>query len=115
MSKVWLAGALLSLAGITHAAELDVSHCSFPEIPVVPDGGTASEAEMGQAGAEVRDFVAATQGALECLAVAEAEMQEQLSEEQQAELVALYNTGVDQMTAVAENYNQQVREFRARE
>ncbi|MFU8814931.1 MAG: hypothetical protein ACNA7W_06280 [Pseudomonadales bacterium] len=115
MRKIVLAAALLSLAGIAQAGELDISHCKFPEMPVVPDGSTASEAEMGQAGAEVRSFVAGTQSSLECLAATEAEMEEELTAEQQAQLVALYNAGVDQMTAVAENYNAQVREFNARE
>jgi len=115
MRKLLIAGAALLLAGQVAAAELDVSKCAFPEPPVVPDGETASEEEMTKAGVDVRAYVAGVQGSLECLAAAEREAQDEVSPEQQAELVDLYNSKVDQMNAVAEEYNVQVREYLARQ
>lgn len=104
----------LLLAGIAQAAEMDISHCSFPEPPEVPEGAAATETEMGEAGVAVREFVSGIQSSLECLTAVETSLGEEITEEQQAELVAVYNSGVDQMQSVAENYNAQVRAFKDR-
>lgn len=101
-------------AGAAAAAELDIGHCKFPEPPTVPDGAQATESEMGQAGVAVREFVSAVQSSLQCLTEAEKAMGEEIDEEQQAQLVTIYNNGVDQMNAVAQNYNAQVRAFKER-
>lgn len=105
--------AALALAGVVQAAELEISHCKFPAPPTVPEGSAATEAEMGEAGAAVREFVAGVQSSLACLTEAEKSMGAEITEEQQAQLVTIYNNGVDQMNAVAQNYNEQVRAFKA--
>jgi hypothetical protein len=115
MRKLLIAGVVLMLAGKVGAAELDISQCAFPEPPGVPDGQTATEDQMTKAGVDVRQYVAGVQGALECLAAAERASEPPVSQEQQAELVELYNSRVDQMNAVAEDYNTQVREYLARQ
>ena len=103
--------ALMVAAGV-QAAELEISHCKYPEAPAVPDGTTATEAEMGQSGADVRQFVADIESSLECLLAVEESLGEDITEEQQATLVAIYNNGVDQMNTVVTDYNQQVAAFR---
>ncbi|MEQ8858089.1 MAG: hypothetical protein RIC56_05535 [Pseudomonadales bacterium] len=108
-----LAVGVLAGGGV-RAAELEIAHCRFPEAPVVPDGADASESEMGQAGAEVREYVSGVQSSLECLSAAETAMGDEITEEQQAQVVAIYNQGVDQMNAVAQRYNEQVRAFKER-
>lgn len=113
MRKVMVLAMGLLTAGMLQAAELDIAHCKFPEPPTVPDGDAASEAEMGEAGAAVREFVSAVQTSLECLRAAEASLGDEITDEQQAQIVAVYNNGVDQMNAVAESYNEQVRLFKA--
>jgi hypothetical protein len=113
--EVLMAGLLLVLTGAAGAAEMDVSQCRMPEAPVVPDGQTASEAEMGQAGAEVRDYLAGVQTSLECLAQVQASLGDEITEEQSGLLVALHNAGIDEMEALAGNYNEQVREYKARQ
>jgi hypothetical protein len=105
---------VLVLAGSVQAADMDLSHCKFPEAPEVPDGTQASETQMGQAGVAVREFVSGIQTSLECLTSVETSMGEEITEEQQAQLVTIYNNGVDQMQAVAENYNEQVRVYKER-
>jgi hypothetical protein len=114
MHKTILAVVLGVAAGAVQAAELAIDHCKFPEPPTVPEGAEATEAEMGQAGADVRDFVANIQSSLECLTEAEQALGEEITEEQQAQLVTIYNNGVDQMNSVAQNYNAQVRAFKER-
>lgn len=115
----WALAVALLAAGVlagggARAAELEISHCRFPEVPTVPDGAEASESEMGQAGAEVREYVSGVQSSLECLSAAETAMGDEMSAEQQAQVVAIYNQGVDQMNAVAQRYNDQVRAFKER-
>lgn len=114
MRRLTLAAAAVLVAGAAQAAELEISHCEFPEAPEVPDGTRASQSEMGEAGTAVRAYVAEVQSALECLAEAESAMGDEITEEQQAELVETYNSGVDSMNAVAQRYNEQVRAFKER-
>lgn len=103
-----------AVPGVVRAAELEISQCRFPEPPTIPSGAEATEAEMGEAGAAVREFVAEVQSSLACLSEAEQVVGEEITEEQQAELVTIYNNGVDQMNSIAESYNEQVRAFKAR-
>lgn len=117
----WLMAATVAAAASVAAGSawaeiegVDLSHCEFPEAPTVPDGNNATEAQMGQAGADVRAFVAEVQTSLKCLAEVEESMGEEITEEQQHELVVIYNNGVDQMNAVAQDYNEQVKVYKSR-
>ena len=105
---------LTAVIGAAHAAELDLSGCEYPEPPQVPDGASASAEEMGVAGAAVRDFVGAVESSLECLVAEEQSLGEEITDEQKATIAAIYNNGVDQMEAVAESYNEQVRLYKTR-
>ncbi|MFW6093960.1 MAG: hypothetical protein ACODAC_08310 [Pseudomonadota bacterium] len=115
MRKLILAGVVCAFAGAAHAAELDTSRCAFPEAPEVPDGAEASEEEMGAAGAAVKEYVEGVQASLQCLAEVEQSMGEDITEEQQGELVDTYNDGVERMNAVADRYNEQVRVYKGEE
>lgn len=112
MHKWMVAGVALLMTAGAQAAELEISHCEYPDQPTVPDGAQASESEMGQAGADVREYVAGIQSSLQCLSEVEKSLGEEITEEQQAELIAIYNAGVDQMNAVAEKYNEEVRAYK---
>ena len=106
----WILGAML-LTG-TLGAQAFMSDCEAPgDSPGVPDGSGASEAEMATAGQEVRGFVESTQAYLSCLEAREAEMTEEMSDEQRAEVVQTYNAAVEEMQAVADNFNEQVRQY----
>ncbi len=96
--------------------------CTYPPSEVdIPDGASASEAEMGAAQGEVKTFLADMQAYLDCLekeaaaarAAAEA-AGEELNPEQEALHVKRHNAAVDAMHAVAEEFNVEVREFKAR-
>lgn len=115
MRDVLIGGLLLVLAGAAGAAEMDVMKCAMPEQPTVPDGQTASEDAMSEASTSVRDYLAGVQTSLECLGQVEASLAEEITAEQKVQLVTLYNAGVDQMQALAASYNEQVREYKARQ
>lgn len=113
MRKLIVAVLALLASGAALGAELEISQCKYPEPPMIPDGSSATESEMSAAGSAVREFVADVQTSLECLTAAEESMGEDVTEEQKAQLVAIYNNGVDQINAMAEKYNEQVRAFKA--
>jgi len=109
-----LVGAVALLAGTVQAAELDMSSCVFPEEPVVPNGATASEEEMGEASQAVRAYVTDVQDALECLTTVEQNLGDDITDEQRTNMVSAYNQGVDRMNAAANSFNEEVRAFKAR-
>lgn len=120
---LWIAGCLAAClsgaawaqpAAAPVAAELDMSGCPFPEAPAVPDGESASDEEMGDAAAAVRNFVTTGQEQLGCLENLQASLGEDITEEQKNTIVDTYNGRVDQLNSVAGAFNDAVRVFKAR-
>ena len=117
MRILGLAGLALTISFMAvnlHAADPDMSACTFPDAPQVPDGASASEEEMGTASAAIRAYVGDTQTALDCLSEAEESLGEEITAEQKAQFVTAYNGGVDEMTALVESFNEQIRAYKAR-
>lgn len=113
--RIWgMAGLAVVMAVNLHAAELDMAACEFPDVPEVPDGATASEQLMGEASAAIRAYVGDTQSGLDCLSEAEQTLGEEITDEQKSQIVTAYNAGVDEMTALVENFNEQIRAYKAR-
>ena len=104
---------LLIVGASVQADELNLDQCSLPDAPDVPDGATAAEEEMTVAGSAVREYVAAAQAALDCLDKVRAGLGEAITPEQTTAINTTYNEGVDALNAVAENFNAQVRAFKA--
>ena len=100
------------LVGTTGAYASD---CDFPQSPSMPDGTSASQEEMASASTAVRDYVSNAQAALECLETAEANLGAEITPEQKSALTAQYNQGVDELNAVAADYNAQVKAFKSRQ
>ena len=105
--------AALGLGPVTALAAAD--DCGRPEPPVVPDGATATEEELGAAGSAVRAFISDSQTYLACLEDKEAAYGEDITPAQQALIDAIYNSGVEAMEAAAAAYNAAVRAYRERE
>ncbi len=105
---------LLAVAGTGVAAEMDLSSCAFAKAPEIPDGATASPEAMSAIATAVRSYMGAMQDSLDCLESAEQGLGKEITDEQKLMVTAAYNSGVDQLNAVAENYNRQVRAFKNR-
>jgi len=105
--------AAVTVAQPLQAAELDFSHCEFPEAPVVPDGRAASEDEMANASAAVRAYISATEAGLECMAAAQENHGTALTAAQQQQYNGMWDTAVAAMESLAASYNEQVRAYRA--
>lgn len=106
---------MLVTAFAVSAAEVDMSQCAFPAPPEVPDGASATEEQMAGAASAVRAYVGETQTALECLGELETALGEEITADQRTSIVDNYNAHVDEMNAVASEYNQQVRVFKGNE
>jgi len=101
----------LLLVGALGAQALE--NCDPPSAtPEIPDGAIAEEAAMAEAGTEVRDFVAQTQDYLACLEARESELGAEITEEQRADIIGVYNNAVETMQAVADDFNEQVARYR---
>ncbi len=101
----------LLLIGALGAQALE--NCEPPNAtPEVPDGAIAEEAAMAEAGTEVRNFVEQTQQYLACLEARETELGDDITEEQRADIITIYNNAVETMQAVADDFNEQVARYR---
>ncbi len=115
ISLLTLAALLASTAAsISVATEVDLSACEFAEQPVIVDGTKASKEEMTESASQVRNYIGAMQDSLACLEQVEKDLGEKITAEQKVEVTDAYNTGVDKLNAVANNYNEQVRAFKNR-
>lgn len=93
--------------------------CTAPgNAPALPDGATASEADMLDGQAAVRDFVTETEEFLNCLDEQRAALVKNQKSKpdpaiEEATLLQ-YNAAVDEMQRVADAFNEQIRAFRSK-
>lgn len=89
-----------------------VGDCVPPAIPPLPDGTAASTEEMVTAQSRVREFVAAGERYLKCLALVIDDKKRTTVERNAA--VGEHNRMVAAMEEIAAAFNEQIRKFRAR-
>jgi len=87
--RTWIIVLGMLVASAASAAES--RDCSAPEKPELPDGENASQEEMVQAGEAVRTYVEASRARLKCLEQKEAELGEEITDEQKALSNQIYN------------------------
>jgi DNA repair ATPase RecN len=96
------------LAGPAFAA------CTYPPAERVPDGKSASQAEMNEAQQRVQGYMAKMQQYLDCLEQEEAALPEdQRTAEARSLTVKRYNAAVEAMESLAAQFNEQVRAYKA--
>lgn len=98
------------------ATAANADECARPDTPTVPDGSTASHADMVAAQQAVQGFLAEADEYRACLqeqsrAIGEAETEEQ--EARQAALTEAFNGTVDEMHAIGDAFNESVQAFNA--
>ncbi len=109
--KKYLLAAILLAPLLTPVA---FAECSKEAAPTIPDGASASEEELVAGQQAVKSYLASSNAFLECLdAEGVAAGAEELPEFKDARL-ATYNAAVDEMTAVADQFNAAVKAFKAR-
>lgn len=108
------AGRLLLFTGLLSGAWAAQAACNYPTEVPVPDGRSATEAEMNAAGKAVKQYIADMEAYLTCLDAEQAALPpEQQTEETKAVTVKRHNAAVDAMETMAARYNEQVRAFKA--
>jgi len=120
--RAWIATAVTFLTaaaplGAQEAVETEDGRCVVPEVPEIPDGSTAPEADLAKAQQEVKTFLAAGDEFLACLNEKERSLAGDESEEaleKRALIVHLHNQFVAQMHGVGDRFNEAVRAFNAR-
>ena len=116
MCRLMLAGIVFAVSGAAQAA------CIYPRAPErVPDGSTATYEEMAAAQKAVRQFnddINAYNTCLE-LEMTTARMSGAYDENRLAEMQAIQakrnNAAVDEVQAIADRFNEQLRIFKARD
>ena len=90
-----------------------IGHCEAPPPPIIPDGTSAALDELVAGQTAIREFMAASELHLDCLS--EVIDEQEVTDEQHAIAVSEHNRVVTQMEQLAEDFNTQVRAFRARD
>jgi hypothetical protein len=102
---------LLLAAGLVPAAQ---AACEYPGDPKLPDGKTATEADMNAAATAVKKYVADMEAYANCL---DAEFAALPLEQQTPEAKSLvnkrFNAAEDAKVAAANAFNEQLRAFKA--
>ncbi len=119
--KSLLTAMALAAALLAPAAHAD---CTYPQAPSqIPDGNTATLAQMLAAQKAVSSYNQQMMAYLSCIQLERdsrvAQAGAQLTKQQKQELEAIeiqkHNAAVDQLHAVADQFNAQVRIFKARD
>ena len=119
--KPLLAAVALAAAVLAPAAYAD---CTYPQPPSqIPDGSTATLAQMLSAQKAVSSYNQEMTAYLSCIQLERdsrvAQAGAQLTKQQKQELEAIeiqkHNAAVDQLHSVADRFNAQVRIFKARD
>lgn len=89
------------------------AECTMPDKPPVPDGATSTEVQMVDGQSRVKAFVEAAEAYIACLDQEARQAGDTDTPEAAAARVAAHNNAVDQMTAVADSFNSEIREWKA--
>jgi hypothetical protein len=87
--------------------------CDYPPEISVPDGSQATEDEMLAAQKAVKAYMAEMEAYLKCLDDESATLGDAETDEQRAMHVQRHNAAIDAMENVANNFNDQIRAYKA--
>jgi hypothetical protein len=88
--------------------------CQYPKQPEIPNGRTASEAELLAAQGNMKAYMAEGDEYIACINKEEESWGEEATEEQKAMVVLFNNKVVDDMQAVADLFNSAVRAYKGK-
>jgi len=88
--------------------------CDYPTRVGVPDGSTASEAEMIEGQQTVKGYMAAMEEYLECIDKEGGDVagDDDAAKEQRAILISKHNAAVDEMESVADSFNKEIGAYK---
>ncbi len=92
---------------------LVAAECMRPEAPELPDGETSDLAAMVEGQKSVKTYVASTEAYLDCLTAEGDAAVEEPSEASMARIDE-HNKAVDDMDAIANEFNEEIREYKGK-
>jgi hypothetical protein len=95
-------------------SSISFAECERPGAPSLPDGAVSDLATMVEGQKAVKSYVAGTEAYLECLAAEGEAAGEEATPEEQAARVDAHNAAVDEMEAVAGQFNEEIAEYKAK-
>ena len=101
-----IAGIAAMVVSPVHAA------CPYPEEVSVPDGTTATNEDMLNGQAFVKQYMAEMEAYLDCLDQEETTLPEKQTSEAKTLHRQRHNAAIDQMEAVAARFNEQIRAYK---
>ncbi len=104
---------LASFAGESTSGEV-AGKCKYPKQPEIPNGRTATEAELLEAQGRMKAYLAVGDEYISCIAKVEQSWGDKASDEQKAIIVLFNNKVVDDMQAVADLFNAAVRAYKGK-
>ena len=104
----------LSFSLVSHNALAD---CNLPAGPIIPDGNVASEDELISAQKAMKLYQESLLDYRECLdaQVADLDPEAETTEAKKLEVLALFNASIESEERVANEFNQSVRAYKARQ
>jgi hypothetical protein len=86
--------------------------CKYPKQPEIPNGRTATEAELVAAQKEMKAYIKEGDEYIACISKVEESWGSEASDDQKAIIVLFNNKVVDDMQAVADLFNAAVRAYK---
>lgn len=88
--------------------------CKYPKQPEIPNGRSATEAELVEAQGNMKAYMAEGDTYIACITEVEKNWGAEASDEQKAIIVLFNNKVVDDMQAVADLFNAAVRAYKSK-
>jgi hypothetical protein len=101
------------VAAIAIGYSFAAAACENPKMVSIPDGKTATMEQLLAAQGEVKTYMAAMEGYLDCLNKELEAQGEEAPAEFKSLMVTRHNTGVSEMEGVAAAFNEQVKAYKA--
>ncbi|MEE4660776.1 MAG: hypothetical protein V2J89_09920 [Halieaceae bacterium] len=98
---------------VSLAAPAVFANCDVPESPVLPDGTTASLAEMVEGQQAVKAYMEAAEAYLACLVAEETAAGQEESDALRSARNDAHNGAVETMERLADAFNAEVRAYKA--
>ena len=105
---------IFTAAGAVLITTPGMAACPYPDDVRIPDGSTATEAEMLDGQKLVKAYIADMEEYLECLDQEASALGDSETEDQKAMHVKRHNAAVAAMEKVAASFNEQIRSYKAR-
>ncbi|MEP5837506.1 MAG: hypothetical protein ABJ322_07295 [Marinobacter sp.] len=105
---------ILGLVFVFSSSLVAAAECNRPAAPTLPDGDTAELQAMVDGQKAVKAYVTATEAYLDCLNSKSAEAGAEADPDAELARIEEHNAAVDEMEKIAGEFNDEIREYKAK-